>query len=197
MGNVSATIALKTLKDGNERYRTDRDEHPRNDAAYRATLADGQRPFASILTCSDSRVPPELVFDQGLGDLFVIRVAGNIVDDAVLGSLEFASLQLGVQLIVVMGHRNCGAVAAAVDNVNVSGPDVVGHIDALVESIRPAALADGSHSYESCARTNAIMVADKIRTSEPVLSGLVSEGIQVVAAYYDVETGHVEWLDQD
>ena len=106
--NLSAGEALERLQVGNERFVSDSPVRPRDGAARRKELVAAQSPFATIITCADSRVPAELVFDQGLGDLFVIRVAGNISDDAVLGSVEYASLHLGVNLIVVMGHLRCG-----------------------------------------------------------------------------------------
>ncbi|MGI9590692.1 MAG: carbonic anhydrase [Myxococcota bacterium] len=196
--SLSAAEAMQRLVDGNERYRRDRDEHPHNDAARRQELVSGQRPFASLLGCADSRVPPEIVFDQGLGDLFVIRVAGNILDAAVLGSLEFASLQLGVNLIVVMGHRSCGAVQAAVENADLDGPATNSHVDDLIAAIRPAVLAvtrPGSDDpLEDSVRAHARGVAAAIRTSAPVLGGLAGDVLQVRPAYYDLESGEVAWL---
>ena len=109
---IDANEALERLRTGNARFVKERTEPLQRLADHRERLADGQDPWATVLTCSDSRVPPELIFDQGLGDLFVVRVAGNIATTEVLGSIEFASTQLGVRLIVVMGHSGCGAVAA-------------------------------------------------------------------------------------
>ena len=176
--SVSAAEALERLKAGNDNYVNDRDTHPHNDAAHRASLKGGQQPFASILTCADSRVSPELIFDQGIGDLFVVRVAGNIADDPGMGSLEYASMHLGVKLVVVMGHRSCGAVSAAVDNVDATGPATGTHIDSLIDAIRPAvkASAGSSDLLDASIRTNATMVADKVRTSEAAMAKLVAEG---------------------
>jgi len=196
--NLSAAEALELLKAGNQRFASDSVTRPRSDSARRQELVGGQRPFATILTCADSRVPVELVFDQGLGDLFVIRVAGNVADDAVLGSVEYASLHLGVHLIVVMGHRSCGAVSAAVDNADFDGPATNSHIDALIDAIRPAVRMMASRGSEDLLersiRQNAIMVADQIRRSEPVLAGLGKQGVEVRPAYYDLESGEVHWL---
>ena len=128
----------------------------------------------------------------------MIRVAGNIVGDAVLGSIEFASLQLGVNLVVVMGHGSCGAVKAAVANVDVSGPATHSHVDTLIEAIRPAVhnvRAGGNDDLvERSAQENALIVAEKIRRSEPVMAGLCWKGVEVLAAYYDLESGEVRWL---
>ncbi|MEM7203791.1 MAG: carbonic anhydrase [Planctomycetota bacterium] len=198
VANLGAGEARQRLQEGNERYRSDRGERPHSDGARRQALVDGQRPFASVLTCADSRVPPELIFDCGLGDLFVVRVAGNIADDAALGSLEYASLHLGVNLVVVMGHRSCGAVGAAVDNADFDGPATHSHVDALIEAIRPAVReakqAGTDDLLERSVRQNAMRVGNGIRTSEPVLAGLVGQGVQVHASYYDLQTGQVEWL---
>jgi carbonic anhydrase len=136
--NLSATDALTRLKEGNRRFIDSQATHPRGDGTRRQELVSGQRPFSIILGCADSRVAPELVFDEGLGDLFVIRVAGNIADDVVLGSIEYAVAHLGVNLVVVLGHQSCGAVNAAVENVDVKGPATQTHIDSLIDAIRPA-----------------------------------------------------------
>ena len=191
--NLSANEALNQLEAGNQRFVSGASEHPHCDPDRRAELAGGQHPFATIITCADSRVPVELVFDQGLGDVFVIRVAGNIADDAILGSIEYASMHLGVNLIVVMGHQSCGAVGAAVD-----GSATGTHIDALIDAIAPAVRAakseGGNDLLERSVRENAKMVAAEIRGSQPVLSGLGEQGVVVQAAYYSLETGEVSWL---
>ena len=191
--NLSATDALDELTTGNKRFVAGASEHPHCDPVRRLELATGQQPFATVITCADSRVPVELVFDQGLGDVFVIRVAGNIADDAVLGSIEYASLHLGVNLVVVMGHRSCGAVGAAVD-----GSATGTHIDALIDAIRPAvdeAASQGSDDLlERSVRGNAKMVAEQIGSSEPVMAGLAEHGVEVRAAYYDLQSGEVSWL---
>lgn len=191
--NLSATAALDQLIEGNRRFASGASEHPHCSPGRRAELTGGQRPFATIITCADSRVPVELVFDQGLGDVFVIRVAGNIADDAVLGSIEYASMHLGVNLVVVMGHQSCGAVGAAVD-----GSATSTHIDALIDAIAPAvaeAKSEGSEDLlERSVHANAKMVTAQIRDSQPVLAGLGEQGVVVQAAYYSLESGEVSWL---
>jgi len=134
---VTADEALRRLLDGNERYAIGRAEAPRRDEQRRTEQARGQTPFAVILGCADSRVPPEIVFDQGIGDLFTIRVAGNTAaDDVTLGSIEFAVDVLACPLLLVLGHEKCGAVSAALEAV-VEGKHPGGHLDALVRPIMP------------------------------------------------------------
>jgi carbonic anhydrase len=147
-----------------------------------------------ILGCADSRVPPELLFDQGLGDLFVIRDAGNLIDDAVLGSIEYAVEHLGVRLIMVLGHENCGAVSAAV-----AGGEAHGHIKTLVDAIRPAVEESANQpgdKVHNCVIASARRTAKLIRESEPTLKPLSAAGsLQVVAADYDIYSGKVTLLD--
>jgi len=194
--NLSAEDAIARLRAGNQRYVDGETTGARRDASRRSDLVGGQAPFATVLTCADSRVSPELVFDEGLGDLFVIRVAGNIADDAVLGSIEYAALHLGVNLVAVMGHRSCGAVGAAVQNVDFDGPATQSHIDSLIDAIRPAvqaARAEGDDDLlERSIRTNAAHVATGIGNSTPVMAGLKAVGSEVVPAYYDLVTGSVD-----
>ncbi len=184
--------ALKRLKHGNQRYVEQKLIHPNQTAERRAELSGGQYPFAVILGCSDSRVPPEVVFDQGLGDLFVIRVAGNIADDVVLGSIEYAAEHLHTPLIVVMGHSKCGAVSAVV-----AGGKLDGHLPSLARIIQPAVdkvKGKPGDFVANAVKTNAEMTADQLKTSEPVLSNLVKAGkVNVVTAYYDLDTGKCEF----
>lgn len=191
--NLSASEALQRLTEGNQRFVSGASEHPHCDPDRRAELTGGQHPFATIITCADSRVPVELVFDQGLGDVFVIRVAGNIADDAVLGSIEYASMHLGVNLVVVMGHQSCGAVGAAV-----AGSATGTHIDALIDAIAPAVAETRSGGdedlLERSVHANAKMVAGQVRDSQPVMAGLGAAGVSVQAAYYSLESGEVSWL---
>lgn len=197
--NLTAADALTRLKEGNRRFIENQASHPRGDSARRQELVSGQQPFTIVLGCADSRVAPELVFDEGLGDLFVIRVAGNIADDAVLGSIEYAVANLGVNLVVVLGHQSCGAVNAAVENVDVQGPATNTHIDSLIDAIRPAVLAarekGGDALLQQSIHQNARDVAGAIAGSEPVLQGLATEGVKVVPAYYSLEDGSVSFLD--
>jgi carbonic anhydrase len=153
-------------------------------------VANGQRPFAVIVSCSDSRVPPEIIFDQGIGNLFVVRCAGNIVDDAGLGSIEYAAEHLHVSLIVVLGHERCGAVEAAV-----KGGEAPGHIKSLVEAIRPAVekvKGRPGDLAENAMRGNVKLVVDHLKASKPILEHLVHKGtLSVIGARYDLDDGHV------
>lgn len=189
----NAEQALEKLMDGNKKYVQANLTHPNQDPERRESLSDGQQPFAIVLTCSDSRVSPEIIFDQGLGDIFVIRVAGNIVDDIGIGSIEYAAAHLHAPLIMVMGHTKCGAVAATV-----LGGEVEGHINSIVTMIKP--IADSTSSQPGDQVTNTVhalakSVAEQLRSSKPVLAELVESGnLQVVASVYDVETGIVSLL---
>ena len=192
--DMSADSALAKLMAGNQRYIRHIAQHPDESLARRKALELTQHPFAVVLGCADSRVPPELLFDQGLGDLFVIRVAGNIVDDAILGSIEYAVEHLGTKLIMVLGHEKCGAVTAAVE-----GGTAAGHLTALVEAIRPVVAATGNKPGDKvhlCVIANARSVARQIRQSEPVLKEAGErKGLKVVAADYALDTGAVTLLD--
>lgn len=192
--------ALQKLKAGNERYRASRQAHPHQNSSWRASLSEGQKPFALVLGCADSRVPPELIFDQGLGDLFVVRVAGNIIDDVVLGSIEYAAKHLDVELVVVLGHASCGAVTATMQGVATEG-----HLPFIAEAIAPALAAgraagtlpqgNDAAAVDQGSRANARHVAAELAAAEPLLSGLTATGkFMVLAAYYDLDTGGVEWL---
>lgn len=185
--------ALQKLIEGNKRFFTSRQSHPNQQRERRQELVNGQKPFAVIVGCSDSRIPPEIIFDQGLGDLFVIRVAGNVVDDIALGSIEYAVDHLGTKLIVVLGHSKCGAVTATVQ-----GGEAHGHIGSIVEAIRPAIeIAKGlpGDLTDNTIKANTRLVADQIQSSGPILSELVHLGkIAVVSAYYNIESGEVHIL---
>lgn len=188
--SLPADDALARLMAGNQRYVHNNAQRPNQSGARRKELTAGQHPFAVVLGCADSRVSPELVFDQGLGDLFVLRVAGNIANDAVLGSIEYAVEHLGTTLIVVLGHEKCGAVSAAVE-----GGNPAGHLSAITGPIRPAVDATVNQpgdKVHNCVIENARRVAQQIRDSEPVLKEYVKEkGVKVVAADYELDTGKV------
>lgn len=190
---VSSQEALERLQAGNQRYVAGQMNHPRQDANQRQSLSGGQQPFAVILGCADSRVSPTVVFDQGLGDLFIIRVAGNIADDAVLGSIEYAAANLETPLVVVLGHSKCGAVGATV-----AGGELPGHLPSLAAAIQPAVDSVQNQPgdvVDNAVRANAKLVAQQLSTNEPVLAGLVKAGqLQVVAARYDLDSGQVEFL---
>jgi carbonic anhydrase len=186
---ITPDEALNRLKAGNERFASSKDSTSKPVAARRAETALGQNPFATIVGCADSRTAPEIVFDQGIGDLFVIRTAGNLVDDYALGSIEYAVEHLGVRLIVVLGHERCGAVTAAL--ASASAP---GHINALVRDIQPAVAAAKGKEGDKLANAiheNDAAVAAKIRKQAQL--GELGAQVRVVEAYYDLDTGKVEW----
>ena len=185
--------SLKKLLEGNKRCVVCKQQNPRQDARRRKEVSKGQKPFAVIVGCSDSRIPPELIFDQGLGDLFVVRLAGNIVDALALGSIEYAVEHLGTKLIVVLGHGKCGAVTAATKD-----PDAPGHVGAIVKAIQPAVKKVQKMPgdlVDNAIRANASLVVNKIKSSKPILAEMVNKGkIEVIGAYYNIETGAVELL---
>jgi carbonic anhydrase len=190
---VTSDSALAELKAGNEHHARHQYQHPHENAARQRELVVGQNPHAEILSCADSRVPPEIIFDQGLGDLFVVRVAGNVATDTEIGSLEYGAEHLHIPLLVVLGHESCGAVTAAVQG----GPPE-GHIAALVELIKPAVEKTRGLPGDPVAnavRANVEMVVKQLRASEPTLSELVAHGkLKIVGGVYSLETGKVTWL---
>jgi carbonic anhydrase len=186
---------LQALIDGNQRFASGHPLHQNQDAQRRSDVAGGQHPFAIVVGCSDSRVPPEIIFDQGLGDLFVVRVAGNIVNDQALGSIEYAVEHLGAHVIVVLGHDGCGAVKAAVD-----GGDMPGHLGSVTAAIAPAvetARHDPGDLLDNAINENVLRVVNQIKTSEPILSHDVEAGnLTVVGARYELSSGTVRWLSE-
>lgn len=193
--HVSAAEAISRLVEGNARFVSGRTLHPRRDAERRAELAADQRPFAVILGCADSRTSPEVLFDQGLGDLFVVREAGNVVDDHAIGSIEYAVEHLEASLVVVLGHQRCGAVEAARDTLAARG-HAHGHIESLVAAIRPAVEATVGQDAEATCMANVRNVVQALRTCEPILRQTVEGGqVRVVGASYDLKTGVVTFLE--
>ncbi len=190
---ITADSVLAELKTGNKHHVTHRYQHPHETVDRQRQLVSGQHPHAEILSCSDSRVPPEIVFDQGLGDLFIIRVAGNVASDVEIGSLEYGAEHLHIPLLVVLGHESCGAVTAAVQ-----GDLPEGHIAALVDLIKPAVEKTRGMPGDPVAnavRLNVEMVVKQLRSSNPILSELVAHGkLRIVGAVYSIETGSVTWL---
>ena len=195
---TTADQALLRLKAGNERFRTGRSLHCDLVGQIKAT-AKGQAPFAAVLGCMDSRVAPELVFDQQLGDILTVRVAGNIVNTDNLGSLEYATKVLGTKLIVVLGHSECGAIKGAIDDVK------LGNVTALLSNIRPAVLkvaaGDGDHTsknkkfVQEVADQNARDAASLLTARSEVLAAQLKEHqIKIVSAMHDVSTGAIRWL---
>lgn len=198
IGGVNADEALKRLMDGNARFVALKQQHPNLHIDRRLALRQKQEPFAIILGCADSRVSAELVFDAGLGDLFVCRVAGNVADDAVLGSIEYAVEHLGSNLIMVLGHARCGAVAAA---VNVVEKDIAlsGHVNSLIEAIEPAVHAvkgEGGDLVDAAVRENVRRVVARLRRTRPILHKAVESGrVKVVGARYDLDNGRIELIE--
>ena len=193
---VPPAEAISRLKEGNERYTRGNPQHPHESSEERTQLAKSQHPFAVVLGCADSRVPPEIVFDQGLGDLFVLRVAGNVIDDHSLGSIEYAVDHLAVRPIVVLGHQRCGAVKAAKETIAAKG-EAPAHIQSLVTAIQPAVEATAKGDLEATVRENVKNVVQALRSSAPVLKAKVDSGeLNVVGAYYSLDTGSVAFLDE-
>ncbi len=189
--------ALRALRDGNERFVADAPFRPDIGSARRAATAAGQGPFASFVSCADSRVSPELVFSRGIGELFVVRTAGNVADAVALGSVEYSVAVLGVPLLVVMGHASCGAVAAAVDVVE-KGATFPGSIGDVARPIVPAVQAARGRQGDllgNAIRENAVMVAQGMVARSPVLQDAVrKDKLRVIAAHYGLANGRVEFL---
>jgi carbonic anhydrase len=190
---VSSNEALKRMLEGNNRFVEGKRQAPNQSKLRLQETAVAQYPFASILGCADSRVPAEIVFDQGLGDLFVVRVAGNVASQTAIGSLEFASAVLGSQLIVVLGHKKCGAVSAAI-----KGDPLPGRIGIFVEEIKPAVekvrLKTGD-IQENAVIANVQYQAAKLAESSTILAGLIKEGkLKIVGGAYDLATGKITIL---
>jgi carbonic anhydrase len=185
--------ALNSIKNGNFRYANGKSQAPRREKDRRRETLTGQQPLAAVLTCSDSRVPPEILFDQGIGDLFIIRTAGAVADDMVLASLEYAVQHLHVPLVLVMGHSRCGAVTAALH-----GEALEGHLPGLIQHIAPALEMARHNSGDPLA--NAIdahvkLTFEQIRTCKPVLAAAFQSGkAMLVAARYDLEDGKVTFF---
>jgi carbonic anhydrase len=202
---ISALDALERLRDGNRRFAAD---IPSHDAltghVRRSELVAGQEPFAIILGCSDSRVPAEIVFDQGLGDLFVIRVAGNIVAPSQIGSVEFAAERTGARLVVVLGHTMCGAVLATLEELERPQESRSQNLRAIVDRVRPSveellATARGYDSdalVEKAVRANIRASVNHLRQGSSILEELIQgDGLLIVGAEYSLETGLVDFFD--
>ena len=199
-GPISADVtslknALKRLVDGNQRYVNSTTVCHEDWSAKRLAQSQGQAPFAVIVTCSDSRVPPEIIFDQVLGDLFVIRVAGNVVDDFAIGSIEYGVTVLGADVILVLGHSNCGAVEGALKGLKFDN-----HIQEVLNAIQPAVEAvkgTTENVLEKAIKANVRHVESKLKSSKPVLAKLLEQGkLGILGGYYDLSSGKVEFLDK-
>jgi carbonic anhydrase len=202
---ISAQEALQRLREGNQRYVEEtRSSDTLTGRVRRRAVAENQEPFAVILGCSDSRVPAEIVFDQGLGDLFVIRVAGNIVAPSQIGSVEFACDRFSIRLVVVLGHSSCGAITATIEELGRGSKEQSRHLRSIVDRIRPSVQAfigtsianDHAALVHHAVRANIRMSANHLRHGSDVLEQLIeTNGLVVVGAEYDLETGLVEFFD--
>ncbi|MBI5250891.1 MAG: carbonic anhydrase [Desulfomonile tiedjei] len=196
---MSADEALRLLKEGNSRFIASSQQHPNEDVARRnSTATKGQQPFATILSCSDSRVPVEVLFDRGVGDIFVIRVAGNVANGDETGSIEYAVDHLGTPVLVVLGHTKCGAVTAVVTNA-----DLHGNIIPIGKSILPAVVAakksnptaTGEALLNEAIKANVWQAIEDVFRTSPITVGRIKSGkLRVEGALYDIETGNVTWM---
>jgi carbonic anhydrase len=199
--NINAAEALQRLKDGNRRFVEHRPEQRHQSSEQLENLALAQWPFAIILGCSDSRVPAEIVFDQGLGDLFVIRVAGNIVAPSQVGSVEFAAASFGTALVVVLGHSSCGAIKATVDSLCRESSRYSEVASAIVSRVMPAVAplvaggGDDATLLDRATRANVVRSVEQLRAGSPILSDLCDQGrLAIVGAHYQLDTGEVDFL---
>jgi carbonic anhydrase len=199
---ISAREALDLLRDGNRRFVAERQRDARVGATRRNELTERQEPFAIVLGCSDSRVPAEIVFDQGLGDLFVIRVAGNIVAPSQIGSVEFAAEQFHTRLVVVLGHSGCGAVLATIDQLKRPVDKQSRNLRAIVDRVRPsvepllAPPGDPQTLVRHAVRANVRASVSNLRHGSEILEQLIErDGLLVVGAEYSLETGVVEFFE--
>lgn len=205
VANLSAEEALARLREGNQRFVADLSNNTTETGHHRRmALLAGQNPFAIIMGCSDSRVPAELIFDQGLGALFVIRVAGNIVAPSQIGSIEFAATQYGTRLVVIMGHTQCGAVNATINELRNHAQSPSSHQRSIVERIAPAVATlmetplrdDHDALMRHAVRANIRMATTHVRHGSEILESLIaSRQLLVVGAEYSLETGVVEFFD--
>lgn len=195
---VTPAQAMQRLKEGNERFVEQKAPTAQRDASRREEIAKGQHPFAIVLGCADSRVPPEVVFDQGLGDLFVIRVAGEVAPPEVIGSIEYAVEHLGCRSIIVLGHERCGAVEAALDVPAGSAPE--GNLGQLIKEILPAIEQIDKKSpdaLDAAVQANAKAIAKTIASRSKLLGEMSNKHeIEITPARYDLDTGKVEFMDK-
>lgn len=192
--DMTSDQALQALVDGNKRYVAGTLTHPHQNLQRVSEVSQGQKPFAIILSCADSRVVPEVLFDQGIGDIFVIRVAGNVAtDDTIIASMEYAVAVLGAPLLMVLGHQSCGAVNAAVQ-----GGSLPGHLNSLAQAIAPAveqARSQPGDTLDNAINANVHLMVERLQSMEPIFAEKVGSGdLKVVGARYSLESGTVELL---
>jgi len=197
--SLSPDEALSRMKEGNDQFRMEATYRAAQGRERRIELARGQAPFCVLVGCSDSRVPPELLFGRGLGELFIVRNAGNTVDTGAMGSIEYGVGVLGCPLIVVLGHENCGAVAAAVEVVqrNATFPGVIGEmIQPIIPSVLSARRPSGEIVLDDAVTANARRVATRIKSQSPIAQEAVrANRLKIVAARYDLDDGDVDWFE--
>lgn len=197
VGTLDHRSALQKLLAGNRRFVAGRQRHPRQSPRQLRELARGQHPYVITLGCADSRVPPELLFDQGLGDIFDHRIAGNIVDDLLLGSIEYGVEEFGSPLLLVLGHERCGAITATVEAIR-TGHNPPGHIGAVVAALRPIVapvLDQPGDPVENGVRANVRAVVSQLPRRSRIVRHHVDQGkLRVYGARYDLDTGHVTLL---
>jgi len=201
-----AIDALQRLKAGNERFVANKRDIPASaNESRRSELVGGQSPFAIVLGCSDSRAPAELVFDQGLGDIFVVRVAGNIVTPSLLGSVEFSAVQHGARLVVVLGHTSCGAVQATVGELKKPSGELSTNLQSIVNRIEPSVrtlldsglYTDDSQLVSMATRANVRASVAQLHESLVLKDLATNDGLQIIGAEYSLETGKVEFFTED
>ncbi len=202
---ISASEALERLREGNRRFVSEQGNGGQHASQNRRRqLAEGQEPFATILGCSDSRVPAEIIFDQGLGDLFVIRVAGNIIAPSLVGSVEFAAARFGTPLVVVLGHTQCGAIAATIEELTEQGGSQSPNLLSIVNRVRPSVLplmdTELRHDLKALSReavrANIRASTNHLRHGSELMENLIEQkGFRVVGAEYSLETGVVDFFD--
>ena len=188
--NKTADEALQLLTDGNNNFVDDMLDGKLQNSSRRNELVGGQSPYAIILSCADSRVVPEIAFDKGLGELFVIRVAGNIPNTSSIASIEYAVAHLGVNLIVVLGHENCGAVAAAIQ-----GGDNGANLNHLLDHISPALHACESKETNTVVKKNAELTAEALVEKSSIIKDATSKGLKIIPGFYNLGTGKVDFLN--
>jgi len=189
----TADEALKILLEGNQRFVEGKLEHPNHCEESRQSVASGQEPIATVLTCADSRVPPVDIFDQGIGDLFVVRVAGNIIGFHSLGSIEYAIQHLHTPLVIVMGHACCGAIGAVASEAKLDG-HMASFTAPIQTAIKKVKDMEGD-LVNNAAKEVAVMIARQIEESEPIIADIAKAGkVKIIPAYYDLSTGKVSLL---
>jgi carbonic anhydrase len=193
---VSAEKAWERLMKGNKRFTSGKMIHEKTGKKWRQEIAKAQKPLAVVVTCSDSRLAPELIFDRGLGEIFVVRTAGNVVDPIAIGSIEYALEHLGAKLVVVLGHERCGAVKATVDGGKFS-PNITAIAKKIEPSMKKAKKEQGD-LVDNTVRENVKSVVQELEVSKPVIGKMIKdEDVEVIGAYYDLDSGKVSKIDEE